>query len=166
MSRRNRPTSRSRPRSLSRLLTRSIQGAASDDLYVDYLRQVKCPTWSQGRTVLLGDAAWCVTPLGGGGTSLALAGAYVLSAFLSQLDDHREALQEYEQWMRPLVDDAQDLPPGTPKIAAPTTRAGVQALKWGTKIASLGPVQTVASRLTSGPVSSRDLPRFESPAPK
>jgi hypothetical protein len=35
--------------------------ATADDLYVDYLRQVKCPTWSRGRTVLLGDAAWCVT---------------------------------------------------------------------------------------------------------
>ena len=55
----------------------------ADDLYVDDLTQVKCPTWSHGRVVLLGDAAWCVTPIGGFGTSLALIGAYVLAAQLA-----------------------------------------------------------------------------------
>ncbi|MET0766757.1 MAG: FAD-dependent monooxygenase [Aeromicrobium sp.] len=132
----------------------------SDDLYVDYLRQIVCPTWHRGRVVLLGDAAWCVTPLGGGGTSLAITGAYVLAAYLSQHEpgDHEQAFAEYEEWMRPLVEDAQDLPPGTPRIAAPTTRAGAQVLKWGTKIAALPTVQKLASTLTSGPEAERELP--------
>jgi 2-polyprenyl-6-methoxyphenol hydroxylase-like FAD-dependent oxidoreductase len=135
---------------------------ASDDLYVDYLRQVVCPTWHRGRICLLGDAAWCVTPIGGGGTSLAITGAYVLAAYLSTApaDGHEVAFASYEEWMRPLVDDAQDLPPGTPRIAAPRTRAGVQILKWGTRIAALPAVQAVASRITSGPQAARDLPPF------
>jgi 2-polyprenyl-6-methoxyphenol hydroxylase-like FAD-dependent oxidoreductase len=134
----------------------------SDDLYVDYLRQVVCPTWHRGRVVLLGDAAWCVTPLGGGGTSLAIAGGYVLAAYLSQHapGEHEQAFAQYEEWMRPIVEDAQDLPPGTPKIAAPTTRAGAQALKWGTKIAALSAVQKVASKLTSGPEAGKPLPEM------
>jgi len=102
----------------------------SNDLYVDYLRQSVCPSWHRGRICLLGDAAWSVTPIGGGGTSLAIAGAYALAAFLSQTgDDHKDAFTRYEDWMRPLVTDAQDLPPGVPQIAAPESRAGVQALR-------------------------------------
>jgi len=134
----------------------------SDDLYVDYLRQVVCPRWHSGRVVLLGDAAWCVTPLGGGGTSLAITGAYVLAAYLSQsaAGAHEEAFDRYEEWMRPIVEDAQELPPGTPRIAAPATRAGAQALKWGTKIAALPIVQSLASKLTSGPEATRELPEL------
>jgi 2-polyprenyl-6-methoxyphenol hydroxylase-like FAD-dependent oxidoreductase len=137
----------------------------SDDLYVDYLRQVVCPTWHRGRVALLGDAAWCVTPLGGGGTSLAITGAYVLAAALSRASagGHAQALAEYEEWMRPLVEDAQDLPPGVPRLAAPRTRAGAQLLKWGTKVAAAPLVQSVASRLTSGPQASRELPAFAEP---
>ncbi len=134
----------------------------SNDLYVDYLRQVVCPTWHRGRVVLLGDAAWCLTPIGGGGTSLAITGAYVLAAYLSQADggDHEEAFGKYEQWLRPIVDDAQDLPPGTPKIAAPQTRAGAPLLKWGTKIAALPAVTSLVSKLTSGPGVEKELPAF------
>ncbi len=136
----------------------------SDDLYVDYLRQIVCPTWHRGRVVLLGDAAWCVTPLGGGGTSLAITGAYVLAAALSRASEdgtgHGAALGEYEEWMRPLVEDAQDLPPGVPRLAAPQTRVGAQLLKWGTKVAATPVVQGLASRLTSGPEADRELPRF------
>jgi hypothetical protein len=41
--------------------------------------QVHASTWSRGRVVLLGDAAYCASPISGMGTSLALAGAYVLA---------------------------------------------------------------------------------------
>ncbi len=130
----------------------------SEDLYVDWTRQIVSPTWHRGRVVMLGDAAWCVTPLGGGGTSLALTGAYVLAAQLSQAPDHEAGFAAYEDWMRPLVDEAQKLPPGTPRIATPSTRAGAEALKWGTRLAALPLVQTLASRLTSGPEAERALP--------
>ena len=134
--------------------------ATSPDLYVDWSRQIISPTWHRGRVCMLGDAAWCVTSLGGGGTSLAILGAYVLAAQLTQHADHEQAFAAYEEWMRPLVEDAQDLPPGVPALAAPTTRAGVQLLKWGTKIAAQPAVKTLASKLTSGPEAQRDLPEF------
>lgn len=129
----------------------------ADDLYLDDLTQVRCRTWSRGRTVLLGDSAWCVTPVGGFGTSLALIGAYVLAAHL-RAGPYPEAFAAYEEWMRPLVDEVQDLPPGVPRIGNPRSRLGVALFHAGTRLAATGPVRALASRLTSTEEESRTLP--------
>ena len=141
-------------------ILKGIDGAT--DFHVDYLRQVHCPTWHQGRTVLLGDAAWCVTTLGGAGSSLGLIGAYVLAAYLSQADpgQHQQAFAQYEDWMRPLIDDAQDLPPGVPRIAAPETAAGVLALRWGTKLAALPGVRSITDTLVPDASAGHELPHI------
>ncbi|PUA78994.1 FAD-dependent monooxygenase [Nocardioides currus] len=129
----------------------------ADDLYVDDLTQVKCPTWSRGRVVLLGDAAWCVTPIGGFGTSLALIGAQVLAAQLARAP-YTEAFAAYEEWLRPLVDDVQDLPPGTPRVANPRSRLGVALFRAGTKLAATAPARAAFSKLSSDSGSDRTLP--------
>ncbi|KQT94257.1 FAD-binding monooxygenase [Marmoricola sp. Leaf446] len=134
---------------------------AGSELYVEDLTQVIAPTWSRGRVVLLGDAAWCVTPIAGAGTSLALVGAYVLAVELSRLSPGRpptDAFARWEDWMRPMVEDAQDLPPGTPRLANPETRLGTALLRVGTKVAASRPVRSLAGRLTSGPDDERGLP--------
>ena len=129
----------------------------ADDLYVDDLTQVKCPTWSRGRVVLLGDAAWCVTPIGGFGTSLALIGAQVLAAQLNKAP-YDEAFAAYEEWLRPLVDDVQDLPPGTPRLANPRSRLGVALFRTGTKLAATAPAQAAFAKLSGDSRSDRTLP--------
>ena len=53
-------------------------------MYFDAIGQVRAPRWSKGRVALLGDAAFCPSPVGGGGSSLALIGAYVLAGELSR----------------------------------------------------------------------------------
>jgi 2-polyprenyl-6-methoxyphenol hydroxylase-like FAD-dependent oxidoreductase len=58
--------------------------ASADDFYFDVLRQVRMPRWSKGRVALTGDAAWCVTPLGGIGATLAVTGGYVLAQELAR----------------------------------------------------------------------------------
>ncbi|MCF5663252.1 FAD-dependent monooxygenase, partial [Pseudomonas syringae] len=68
----------------------------AEDFWFDDLRQVKMDRWSNGPVVLLGDAAWCVTPLGGVGASLSLIGAYVLAGELTKTDTIAEALAAYE----------------------------------------------------------------------
>ncbi|MFC7548063.1 FAD-dependent monooxygenase [Plantactinospora sp. GCM10030261] len=74
------------------------------DFYFDAMAQVRMPTWSNGRVTLLGDAAYCPSPLSGQGTSLALVGAYVLAAELAVTGgDHRRAFAAYEHRMRPFV---------------------------------------------------------------
>ena len=55
----------------------------SEDFYASEIVQVKTPTLSKGRFVLVGDAGYAAG-LTGGGTSLALAGAYILAGELSK----------------------------------------------------------------------------------
>jgi len=70
--------------------------------YFDTVSQVVMPRWSTGRTVLLGDAAWCVTLFAGHGAALALAGADQLGAALHQHDnDLPAALAQWEATLRP-----------------------------------------------------------------
>ena len=53
------------------------------DWYFDTAAQIQMPRWSQGRVVLVGDAAYCASPMSGQGTSIALIGAYVLAGELA-----------------------------------------------------------------------------------
>ncbi|MFI5844663.1 FAD-dependent monooxygenase [Catenuloplanes sp. NPDC051500] len=130
----------------------------SDDVYMDHLTQITMSSWSAGRVCLTGDAAWCVTPLGGGGTSLAMTGGYVLAAHLSQGGPIEEALGRYEQWMRPLITDAQQLPPGMPGIAYPASALGVRTLRLGARIGSVGPLRRLTSRLSHVAQTGQALP--------
>ncbi|KQS57015.1 hypothetical protein ASG36_18690 [Geodermatophilus sp. Leaf369] len=105
--------------------------AALDDgapFYFEDLGQMHLPSWTAGRVTLLGDAAWCATPVSGIGTTLALTGAYVLAASLAATEDHRAALADYEATMRPFVDKGQSLPPGTPGLANPQSLAARRVL--------------------------------------
>lgn len=144
--------------------TRILDGfASSHDVYADDLTQIRMSTWSRGRVVVTGDAAWCVTPLGGGGASLALTGGYVLAAFLRQdaPTEQSAALRGFEEWMRPLVSDVQDLPKGMPGLVYPRTRVGVRALRLLVRAATAGPVRTFASRVGNVARSERALPPIE-----
>ena len=80
------------------------------DWYFDQAAQIDMPRWSQGRIVLVGDAAYCASPMSGQGTSLALIGAYVLAGELAATSgDCLRAFAEYENAMRPFVEANQAL---------------------------------------------------------
>jgi 2-polyprenyl-6-methoxyphenol hydroxylase-like FAD-dependent oxidoreductase len=80
------------------------------DWYFDQAAQIDMPRWSQGRIVLVGDAAYCASPMSGQGTSLALIGAYVLAGELAAASgDHLRAFAVYENVMRPFVEANQAL---------------------------------------------------------
>jgi 2-polyprenyl-6-methoxyphenol hydroxylase-like FAD-dependent oxidoreductase len=116
-------------------------GRASD-FYFEAISQVRLPCFANGRIGLVGDAAWCASPISGMGTTLALLGAYVLAGELARHDDHRAAFAAYASVMRPHVRKAQKLPPGTPRIANPRSSTGVHLLN-------------TAARLAAGPIGSR-----------
>ncbi|MEE1797300.1 FAD-dependent monooxygenase [Streptomyces scopuliridis] len=79
------------------------------DFYFDRVEQVHVDTWSIDRTVLVGDSAFCASPMSGIGTSLALVGAYILAGELFKAGgDHRVAHAAYESGMREFVDRAQE----------------------------------------------------------
>ncbi|GAA3185561.1 MULTISPECIES: FAD-dependent monooxygenase [Streptomyces] len=74
------------------------------DFFFDVMAQIRMDSWSAGRVVLIGDAAHCPSPLSGQGSSLALAGAYVLADEVGRSGgDHRAAFAGYERRMRPFV---------------------------------------------------------------
>ncbi|KQO59770.1 FAD-dependent monooxygenase [Curtobacterium sp. Leaf261] len=108
----------------------------ADDVYSQTIAQVRAPRWSTGRVVLLGDAAYCASPVSGMGTTLSLVGAYMLGSALRRSDDGREALRTYEREFRGYTERAQDLPPGTPGAANPFSRAGITALNTVMRIAA------------------------------
>lgn len=138
--------------------------ATSDDVYIDELTQIRMPGWHRGRVCVIGDAAWCVTPLGGGGASLALAGGYVLAAQLSQIDgrpgidDLDRALSAMGKWMRPLVDQVQGMPRGMLRLAYPRTSLGLTARNVVTKIITSPPLSHVVGRFTAIAGTDRELP--------
>lgn len=139
--------------------------AALDDapFYFDAVGQVRLPTWSRGRIALVGDAAHCASPVSGMGTSLALVGAYILAGELGADPDHRTAFGRYETTLRPYVERAQKLPPGTPQLAHPRTRAGVSVLRAVVRAAGSAPVQRLgglASTLFDPPADEIDLPLY------
>jgi 2-polyprenyl-6-methoxyphenol hydroxylase-like FAD-dependent oxidoreductase len=105
--------------------------AKTDDLYVDYLGQVLAKDWSTpgGRVVMVGDAAYCATPMSGVGTSLALAGAYILAGEVAKgWEEPKVAMRRYQEVMSKFSDKAQNLPPGVPGIAHPDTKWGIWVL--------------------------------------
>jgi 2-polyprenyl-6-methoxyphenol hydroxylase-like FAD-dependent oxidoreductase len=82
----------------------------ASDWYFDMAAQIEMPRWSQGRVVLVGDAAYCASPMSGQGTSIALIGAYVLAGELAAASgDHLRAFAQYEDAMRPFVEANQAL---------------------------------------------------------
>ena len=80
------------------------------DFYFDSAAQIHMDHWSQDRVALVGDAAYCASPMSGQGNSLALIGAYVLAGELAtSKGDYRMALANYEKELRPFVKVNQEL---------------------------------------------------------
>ncbi|RZU45682.1 2-polyprenyl-6-methoxyphenol hydroxylase-like FAD-dependent oxidoreductase [Streptomyces sp. BK022] len=131
---------------------------ASEDVYVDGLTQIRMPTWHRGRVCLVGDAAWCVTPMGGGGASLALTSGYVLAAGLAGHRDTEAGLTAYESWMRPLVDSVQKLPPGVVRLAYPRTRLGLALRTLLVRALTSPLLSPLTARLTRVADTDRPLP--------
>lgn len=140
---------------------RILDGVAeTSELYVDYVTQVFAPTYGSGRVVLLGDAAWCATPLSGLGTTLALTGAYVLAGELAWNSTLAAALHSYQDQMKVFVDKAQNLPPGAPRLLHPISRSGVAILRTALRIVGSRPVQALGSRIPSRPPKAQYLPYY------
>ncbi|KAI9714265.1 MAG: hypothetical protein M1820_000224 [Bogoriella megaspora] len=97
----------------------------SEDFYASEIVQVKIPNLHKGRFVLVGDAGYAAGPTGGG-TSLALAGAYMLAGEISKhAGDLAAGLRGYEQQMRPLIKEMQKVPPFVQTFFAPQTAWGI-----------------------------------------
>jgi 2-polyprenyl-6-methoxyphenol hydroxylase-like FAD-dependent oxidoreductase len=94
------------------------------DFYFDEMAQIVMDHWSIGRVALVGDAAYCCSPLSGQGTSVALLGAYILAGELkraTQRDwvDHGLAFTNYFKRFHAYIERTQflatdNIPGGAP----------------------------------------------------
>lgn len=81
----------------------------ADDVYFDTVSQVRMDDWHSGRVALVGDAAYAPAFLSGQGTSIAIAGAYVLASELVANDRPEQAFAAYQLRLRGYVKKNQDL---------------------------------------------------------
>ncbi len=93
------------------------------DFYFDSVSQIKMERWWAGRTALVGDAAYCASPLSGMGTGMAVVGAYVLAGELTEAaGDYGVAFARYEELMRDFVTRCQGIADGGTDWFVPRTR--------------------------------------------
>jgi len=130
------------------------------DLSLDQISQVKMARWSKGRIALVGDAAYCASPISGMGTSLGMCGAYVLAGELGRHDDHAQAFAAYESIMRPYVDQAQDVPLFAPRLASPHSRAGIALGHALLRMSNVPIVKSLLARFLTPKADALALPDY------
>ncbi|GAA2171591.1 MULTISPECIES: FAD-dependent monooxygenase [Glycomyces] len=116
----------------------------ADDLFSDTVGQIHMPTWSKGRAVLIGDAAYAPSFLTGQGTSLALVGAYMLAHALATNRTHTTALTTYETTTRPFITANQALVDNGTATLFPTTPEALT--RRNTNLRSLTSIPTLTPR--------------------
>ncbi|SCF31541.1 2-polyprenyl-6-methoxyphenol hydroxylase [Micromonospora purpureochromogenes] len=135
--------------------------ADAPDFYFDLYGQVRMDRWSAGRVALLGDAAWCPSPLTGQGTSLSLVGAYVLAGELAAAGgDHRTAFARYEQVLRPHVLRCQQLPAGALSGFLPASRAAIWMRDRSMRAMTSRPLRRLATRAFFDKADGLTLPEY------
>ena len=108
------------------------------ELYYDRVSQIRMDTWSQGRVVLVGDAAFCPSLLAGQGSALAMLAAYVLAGELGRANGPVEqAFQRYEQFLHKFIFNKQVAAEKFAGSFAPKTRLGIFLRNQATKLFAL-----------------------------
>ncbi|GAB3217004.1 FAD-binding domain [Mycolicibacterium hippocampi] len=129
-----------------------------DELYFDVVSQIKMDRWSQGRVLVIGDAAGCISLLGGEGTGLAMTEAYVLAGELQRAEgDHRLAFGRYEDRLRPFIAGKQAGAERMLGFFATRTRFGLWFRNFAMNMMDVGPL----AKLFAGSVRDNiDLPDY------
>jgi len=98
-----------------------------DDIYFDRVSQIRMERWAQGHTVLVGDAAACVSLMAGEGTGLAMAEAYVLAAALRACGDEQAgAFARYQASLMPFLKRKQASAARFASAFVPKTALGIR----------------------------------------
>jgi 2-polyprenyl-6-methoxyphenol hydroxylase-like FAD-dependent oxidoreductase len=98
---------------------------AAEDFYFDSISQIVMDSWTKGRVTLVGDAGYSPGPAVGGGTSIAMVGAYVLAQELARTGrNYQTGLRAYEDRMRDLATKARGIGRSTMSTLIP--RTGIQ----------------------------------------
>ncbi|MBB5917628.1 2-polyprenyl-6-methoxyphenol hydroxylase-like FAD-dependent oxidoreductase [Nocardia transvalensis] len=136
---------------------------ADPDAYIDALGQVRMDSWSTGRIALVGDAAYCASPVSGAGAELALIGAYRLAGELATAaGDHRVAFDRYEQTHRPLIARKQQVGPNL-RLIVPRSRLGMAVRNTITRLPlleSMAGMERIMSPKATEPLADYGAPQM------
>ncbi|PKX91387.1 FAD/NAD(P)-binding domain-containing protein [Aspergillus novofumigatus IBT 16806] len=141
----------------------------SDDFYLERLGLVKTSVWSQGRVVLIGDAAYCPSAVTGMGTTSSLVGAYILAGEIGQHcgSDSKEglltALKQYEQCFRPFMDKVQKGLSRDSNVLTkiPSSPVGIALLHFFLGLVALLRLDVLAKYIIREDVREWDLPEYQ-----
>ena len=98
----------------------------ASEFYFASVSQIRMQRWSRGRIALLGDAAFCISLMGGQGSALAMTAAYVLAGELAATDGRAStAFERYEAKLRAYVAAKQKGAARFSAAFAPKTRLGI-----------------------------------------
>lgn len=122
----------------------------TDDLYLDSISQIVMPTWTRGRVALVGDAGYCPGPAVGGGTSLAIIGAYLLASELVKAGgDHTHGFAAYQRAVEPVVRHSRSIGPAAMSLVIPQSRRQIWVLAQAMRVLPRLPT-AVRRRITAG----------------
>ncbi len=132
----------------------------AEDLYIDSVSQIRMESWSRGRVVLVGDAAFCISLTGGQGSALAMSSAYVLSGeLLEARGDHERAFRSYEQTLRPFIASKQRGAERFASAFAPKTHWGLWLRNQVIRAAAIPGVARLA--LSRDILDTLELPKYD-----
>ncbi|HEY0685742.1 MAG TPA: FAD-dependent oxidoreductase [Steroidobacter sp.] len=90
------------------------------DFYFTPVSQIRMQRYSSNRVVLVGDAGYCPAPAVGGGTTLAVIAAYILSGEMARAGgDYAAALQSYEREIASAVEASRHVGPSLIRALVP-----------------------------------------------
>jgi 2-polyprenyl-6-methoxyphenol hydroxylase-like FAD-dependent oxidoreductase len=117
------------------------------EFYSDQVALVHIDRWWRGRVALLGDAAYCPSPMSGMGTSLALVGAYVLAGELAVTagEGYTAAFDSYQQEMLEAVKRAQKFAKEAHMSLLPKSRFQMRMVRHVMRLMSHWPFKGLAT---------------------
>lgn len=134
--------------------------AADPDFYFDAVSQVRLPRWSNGRIVLIGDAAHCASPASGAGAELAVIGAHRLATELEHATgNHEAAFARYQAAHEPLVRRRQRIGANL-RMMVPRTEAGRRVRDGLARLPLLTTLGALERRYRDEPMAASDLSRI------
>ncbi|MFI5716810.1 FAD-dependent monooxygenase [Nocardia sp. NPDC051750] len=134
----------------------------ADDFYLDTIDQIRLDSWSRGRVTLVGDAGYAPGPAVGGGTTLAVVGAYVLARALAEAGGaHETAFAAYEEQLGDYVRRCREVAPGVLRRGIPRSRARLRFNEYAMRLLPRLPAGIVHRLMADG--ASNTLSSFTLP---
>ncbi|KAL8847950.1 MAG: hypothetical protein Q9221_007015 [Calogaya cf. arnoldii] len=133
----------------------------TEDFYCQEVVQIHSDTWFKGHVVLLGDAAYCPSPITGMDTTGAFVGAYVLAGEINRhSQDLDVAFANYDATLRPFVEEIQKFNPLLLRLGYPKSQWGIAILHLIARLLSFFRVLYLIARFSPAEKAGWRLPFY------